>query len=82
MDYTDWHFASEEKVFREFGYPETEKHVEEHKSLLKTARNLQADLEKDQSVLTTEVLDFLQDWVTNHILGNRPILQRVPGRQS
>ena len=25
-------------------------------------------MESGQSVLTNEVLDFLQDWVTNHIL--------------
>ena len=39
-----------------------------HDALLRKARALQSSLESGQFVLTSEVLDFLQDWVTNHIL--------------
>ncbi len=68
IDYTDYHFSAEEKVFAEYRYPKMEQHIVQHQSLLKKARELLAGLETDQAVLTNEVLDFLQDWVTNHIL--------------
>ena len=33
IDYTCTHFSSEEALFEEYGYPETEAHIKEHKEL-------------------------------------------------
>jgi len=68
IEYTDYHFSAEEKVFADFGYSKMDQHIVQHNALLSKARELQAGLENGQAVLTNEVLDFLQDWVTNHIL--------------
>jgi len=68
IEYTDYHFSAEEKVFAELGYSKMDQHIVQHNALLSKARELQAGLENGQAVLTNEVLDFLQDWVTNHIL--------------
>lgn len=68
IEYTDWHFAAEEEVFEKYNYPELKMHVKQHQALLSKARELQNGLENGESVLTNEVLDFLQDWVNNHIL--------------
>ena len=68
IDYTNYHFSSEEDVFEKYKYPRTEEHKKQHQILLTTAGNLYKELESGQAVLTEEVLDFLQDWVTNHIL--------------
>jgi len=68
IDYTDYHFSAEEKAFKTYGYPDAAEHREQHRSLLATARELQKDYLAGRAVLSDEVLDFLQDWVMNHIL--------------
>ncbi len=68
IDYTDYHFSAEQEVFHRYNYPETDTHIQQHGILLKKARELHGSLENGESVLSNEVLDFLQDWVTNHIL--------------
>ncbi|MBI9101541.1 MAG: bacteriohemerythrin [Spirochaetales bacterium] len=68
IEYTDYHFAAEEAVFKKYDYPDTAEHIQMHQSLLSKARSLNKDLSTGKSVLSNEVLDFLQDWVMNHIL--------------
>ncbi|MDF1566802.1 MAG: bacteriohemerythrin [Spirochaetaceae bacterium] len=68
IDYTDYHFQAEQEAFNAHEYPDRVEHNRRHDELLSKARSLRDALESDQSVLTNEVLDFLQDWVTNHIL--------------
>jgi methyl-accepting chemotaxis protein len=68
IDYTDYHFAAEEANFKKYGYPETDEHIAQHQALLKKARTLYREFEEGRSVLSNEVLDFLQDWVMNHIM--------------
>ena len=68
IDYTDYHFSAEQKAFHEYNYPQVEAHTLRHESLLKQARELHSAHKNGQAILSDEVLDFLQDWVTNHIL--------------
>jgi len=68
IDYTDYHFSSEERAFEAFGYPHREEHRRQHQDLLKKARELYNDMVSGREVLSNEVLDFLQDWIMNHIL--------------
>jgi len=68
IDYTNFHFATEESNFKKYDYPLTDEHVEQHQVLLRKAGQLYDELEQGASVLSNEVLDFLQDWVMNHIL--------------
>ena len=68
IDYTDYHFGTEELNFKKYGFEGAESHIAQHRSLQKKAKELYRDLESGTSVLSNEVLDFLQDWVMNHIL--------------
>ncbi|MBN2509195.1 MAG: bacteriohemerythrin, partial [Spirochaetales bacterium] len=68
IDYTQYHFATEEMNFDAYAYPDADAHKAQHLFLLKKAGQLYADLDGGASVLSSEVLDFLQDWVLNHIL--------------
>jgi hemerythrin-like metal-binding protein len=66
--YTKTHFAAEEALFRTYGYAEAASHIKEHQALTLKALALQADLKAGKSVISAPVLDFLRDWLTNHIL--------------
>jgi hemerythrin len=66
--YTKTHFAYEEALFRTHSYPQAAAHAKEHEALTKKALVLQADLKAGKTVISAPVLDFLRDWLTNHIL--------------
>ena len=66
--YTKFHFAREEEFFAKTGYPAVE-HKKEHKELVKQAEELQSRYKNGESALSIETLDFLRDWLTNHIQG-------------
>ena len=67
IDYTEYHFSTEEKNFKQYTYPQSAAHIEQHKALVAKAVELYKGLQKGEGVLSIEVLDFLQDWVLNHI---------------
>ena len=69
-DYTDYHFQTEEKYFQQFNYPEFVKHKKEHDDLRKEVLNLKNKLDKGEGIITIEVMYFLKDWLSKHILGS------------
>ena len=66
--YTDEHFKSEEANFDKYNYPDTENHKKIHKNLVDTVVSLHSDLEMGKKVMSTEVLDFLESWIYDHIM--------------
>jgi hemerythrin len=68
-DYTAYHFATEEKYMKEFGFADTEAHVREHRLFVEKVREVQERVAAGKLVVTFEMTNFLRDWVYNHILG-------------
>jgi len=68
LRYTEKHFANEEKLFKATPYPHAAMHCLEHQKLTQQVRELQKKLEKNTSGLSVEVLEFLKNWIENHIL--------------
>jgi hemerythrin len=66
--YTKTHFATEETMFRTHGYPQAAAHKKEHDALTQKALALQGEVNSGKTVISAPVLDFLKDWLTNHIL--------------
>jgi hemerythrin len=66
--YTKTHFAMEETLFRTHVYPAADGHKKEHEALTRKVLALQADFKAGKAVISAPVLDFLRDWLTNHIL--------------
>jgi hemerythrin-like metal-binding protein len=71
LEYTNFHFAREERLFIETGYPGGAAHKEEHESLSRRVKNLQSRFESGQSLeVSMETMAFLKSWLTNHIQGS------------
>ena len=70
VDYTVYHFATEEKYFDQYNYPESEVHKKEHSELVEQVAALQKKHEAGERVLTIEVMNFLRDWLNDHIIGS------------
>lgn len=68
--YTIYHFETEEKFFDEYDYPEAEQHKKQHKSLIDQVAALQKQHESGEKVLTMDIMNFLRDWLQDHILGS------------
>ncbi|MBI9099891.1 MAG: bacteriohemerythrin [Spirochaetaceae bacterium] len=68
IEYTAYHFSAEEEAFEKYSYPGRENHIKEHSAFVVKAEELYGGIKEGSAVLTNEVLDFLQDWVVNHIM--------------
>ena len=68
--YTQVHFATEEKYFAAFTYPESEVHIEEHQQFVNTVVKFKTQFEEGNIVLSFEVFKFLKSWLINHIQGS------------
>ncbi|WP_136515220.1 bacteriohemerythrin [Geomonas edaphica] len=69
IEYTGSHFAAEEEAFRKSGYPEETAHVQQHRDLVRQVLELQEKFKSGETVLTHDVIEFLQNWLVNHIKG-------------
>jgi len=69
-EYTVHHFATEEALFEEHHYPGMIAHVAKHKKLVNTVLELEAQFKNGKAALTNDVMEFLKDWLVNHIQGD------------
>jgi hemerythrin len=67
-DYAVKHFALEEKYMKQFGYAGYQKHKSEHDQFTAKALDLKERMDKTGFVLTLEIINFLRDWLRDHIL--------------
>jgi hemerythrin-like metal-binding protein len=70
VSYTVIHFKAEEDLFAEYQYAETDKHTAEHNKLTQQVKEFQEKFHQGKSSITYELMNFLSDWLINHILGS------------
>ncbi len=70
ISYTETHFKLEEDYFDQYRYPKTLSHKKEHNDFVKKVSEFKDEFEKGSIMLTVEVMDFLGDWLKNHIKGS------------
>jgi len=71
VDYTVFHFSFEERLMEEHDFPENEmlEHEKEHENFKKIVLAQQKKLVSgDDTAVGKEVLDFLKNWLLNHIM--------------
>lgn len=66
--YAGMHFKAEEEHMLEVGFGGLKEHREEHAKLLAAVRSFIARLERGERVSFPELLDFVTDWLKDHIL--------------
>lgn len=70
IQYTQTHFAAEERIMKQYGYPDFEAHKKEHNTLVMQVLDLQKQFQEGKAVLTQNVMTFLRDWLSKHIQGD------------
>ena len=68
LNYAKEHFTTEEELMQEYGYPEIEPHKEQHIYFFKATAELSINALNKQSMVSSEIIEFLKLWVTLHIL--------------
>jgi len=66
--YTDYHFKTEERAFDKYGYENADIHKKSHNDLIKQLSDLIRKYETGSLAVGAETLNFLINWVKNHIM--------------
>ena len=69
VEYTRDHFSAEERLMNQHGYPDCAPHKSEHDSLVSPVLDFQARFRSGGVTITLEIMNFLKNWLTGHILG-------------
>lgn len=65
---TIWHFSHEERLMIKHQFPEYDVHKKEHRDLIAAVKELQHDLLYSGGQLTEDQIQYLERWLTQHIL--------------
>lgn len=69
VNYTQDHFKTEENYFSIYNYPNESAHKFEHQVFVDKIKEFQNDFESGKALLSLKIVNFLKDWLINHILG-------------
>jgi len=67
--YAQKHFATEEGYFTKFGYPQAMSHKAKHTAFIEKVYDFKEEYGAGKLTLTLDVMNFLKDWLKNHIKG-------------
>ncbi len=68
--YTQMHFATEEKLMAQHGYAQSAAHKAEHAKLVADVGDFAGKFKAGKATVTVELLKFLREWLSHHILGS------------
>lgn len=62
------HFAAEERLMTQHGYPDLAAHRDVHQKMTAKVTSLLQEFKAGKTQLSVSVASFLKDWLTKHIL--------------
>ena len=84
VEYTQTHFADEERVMEELGWRRLDEHRKKHHALIRDVRRLLIRLRSGDDIGPLELLGFFRTWLMEHIEGEdlrlREIMRSVEKR--
>lgn len=69
VKYADYHFKTEETYMQKYNYPELSLHKNQHLNFVEKVKEFLDKKSKGQAALSIEVMNFLKNWLVNHIMG-------------
>ena len=67
LEYTQFHFAHEASLMKQYGYPDQKNHLAMHDDLVKAALDYKRRFEAGEAI-GADLVNFVRDWLTHHIL--------------
>lgn len=68
IKYKVFHFATEEKYFKEFNYEDAEDHISKHQSFNDKLASLKEKYPEYNIEFAFALVDFLEDWLLDHLM--------------
>lgn len=68
IKYKIFHFATEEKYFKEFNYSEAEDHIKKHREFNERLTTIKEKYDDYTIEFAFELINFLEDWLINHLM--------------
>lgn len=70
IDYTVFHFSTEEEFFDRVNYIDKDVHIAQHNDFINKTKLFNEKFMNREDDLSYDIMDFLRDWLQNHILGS------------
>jgi len=67
VDYTGYHFSTEEKVMERVKYPDYQRHKQEHANFVREVYIKADEFKANKPLTPLSFVYFLRDWVLHHI---------------
>jgi hemerythrin len=69
VEYVQLHFKTEEELFTKYGYPENSyrSHKNEHEQFIIKVSEMLNDFKENRIFTLDDIINFLKDWLLNHI---------------
>lgn len=68
VSYIDYHFSAEERYMRKRCYTDTDRHIIAHNMFKERILLLQNDIQRNNIVVTKELIVYLGNWLLNHVM--------------
>ena len=70
LEYTKYHFEYEENMLKEYNYDHIHEQVEEHGFYVYKINEVseREDIDDNQRKVILEIIDFLSEWISQHIM--------------
>lgn len=68
IQYVEDHFAEEEELMRQYGFPELENHRKKHEDLKNQVLRYKNLVDTGENVDGVDFIKFIKDWIVDHIL--------------
>ena len=68
MSYASYHFQAEEEYLKKYNYPDYVSHHKEHMEFIRKTAEFSMETVALKKSIPTEILSYLKDWLTVHIL--------------
>jgi len=82
IQYTNTHFYVEEELMYAFRYPDYVNHIKAHEKFKQTMQQLSSEYKQGKADITNDLMDFLKDWLVNHIQKiDRKLAEFLKGKQ-
>ncbi len=83
IQYTKFHFSTEERLMAEAAYPGLPRHKQTHQALTAKVEEYAAGVLKGRATISLSILQFLKEWLNRHILGtDREFAEFVRSRKA
>ena len=70
LEYTSYHFVTEEDIMKKHGYPAFPAHKKEHEALTKKVADLSERFSRGEAIISADTMTFLKNWLYDHIVGS------------